>query len=115
MVPRPEKRKYEGLTWLAIVFIFLYMPISTALGDMILICVKYGSQAYFREGLRIVKHKPYTLSTGVTLSENLSFLGFLIGTGLWMLLVILSLAIACPLCIRVKSSIRRRKSEECES
>jgi len=41
------------------------------------------------QGLRIIKHKPFTLSTGVVLSEHLNELGWLLSTALWLGLTIL--------------------------
>jgi len=61
------------------------------IGDMVLICMHYGSDAYFEQGLRIAKHKPYTLSTGVVLSSNLSTLGWFVDTCLWIGLVAASM------------------------
>ncbi len=75
------------------------------LGDMILICAVYGRQAYFEQGLRVVKHKPFTLSTGVILSQYLDELGFLIDAALWMGLTILSFWILT----RMETAIRHAR------
>ncbi|MDB6109045.1 MAG: hypothetical protein JWR69_795 [Pedosphaera sp.] len=70
--------------------LFIYVPVANAVGDMLLICAVYGRDAYFKEGLRIVKHKPFTLSTGIVFSQKLDQLGWLLDTVLWLGFVFLT-------------------------
>ena len=75
-MPNHDKKGYGRLGWLVVVPILLACAaLGNFLGDMILICAVYGRQAYFEQGLRVVKHKPFTLSTGVVLSQHLDELG----------------------------------------
>ena len=88
-MPKPDKTRYGRLVWFVPPIMLVCAAVGTVLGDMILICAVYGWQAYFEQGMRIVKHKPFTLSTGAVLSQHLNELGFLIDTVLWLGLTIL--------------------------
>lgn len=88
-MPRPDKQKYRRLVWFVPPIALVCAAVGTFLGDMILVCAVYGREAYFEQGLRIVKHKPFTLSTGVVLSGHLNALGWLIDTALWLGLTVL--------------------------
>jgi hypothetical protein len=94
---RPAKKKYDRLIWFVPPVALLCGALGNVVGDMILICAVYGRAAYFEQGLRIEKHKPYTLSNGVVLSNNLDSLGWFINTVLWLGLTILSLYILAGL------------------
>jgi hypothetical protein len=64
-------------------------PIAVAVSDLLVICIAYGSNAYFRDGLRIVKYKPVTLSTGVEVPDRYATLGWMIAIIVWFLFVFL--------------------------
>lgn len=84
-----ERKRNSRLVWFVPLAIILCSSLANFVGDMIFICFAYGPHAYFDQGVRIVKHKPYTLSTGAVLSDNLNFLGWFTDTVLWLGFVIL--------------------------
>src|SRR5260221_9267365 len=88
-MPKPDKQKIGRLVWFVPPIALVCAVLGNLVGDMILICAVYGREAYFDHGLRIVKHKPFTLSTGVVLSEHLNELGWLLSAILWLGLTIL--------------------------
>jgi hypothetical protein len=92
-MPKPEKNRYGRLGWFVPPIMLACAALGNVIGDMILICGVYGRQAYFEQGLRIVKHKPFTLSTGVVLSQHLDEIG-------WLIDVVLSLGLTI-LCVWV--------------
>jgi hypothetical protein len=67
--------------------------LSMPLGDMAFICLEYGHNAYFAEGLRFIKHKPFTLSTGVVISDNLATFAFLLSAAIWLALSFCTVAL----------------------
>ena len=83
-----EQRRVGWIGWSVLPISLVAGALSMTLGDMLFICLKYGHRAYFEEGLPIVKHKPYTLSTGVVLSQNLATFAWLTDTVIWLALVI---------------------------
>lgn len=89
----PQGKKYKRLVWFIPPVALLCAAFGNFLGDMILICAIYGRAAYFDHGLRIAKHKPYTLSSGIVLSDYMDELGWLIDSTLWLGLTILFLYI----------------------
>jgi hypothetical protein len=111
-VPRAnvEKKSYPGRSWLIGFSIFVYAPLGRVLGDMLFICAIYGREAYFDKGLYIIKHKPFTLSTGPVLSENLSTLCALLEAVIWISLVLLTVAVLDRLYPLVKSLTRRKNT-----
>jgi len=91
------------ITWSLLPILFVAGALSMTLGDMAFICLKYGHNAYFAEGLRFIKHKPFTLSTGVIISNNLATLAMLLDTAIWLGLSIGAVA----LLIGLDSLLRR--------
>jgi hypothetical protein len=89
VMPKPDEQKIGRLVWFVPPIALVSAVLGNLVGDMILICAVYGPQAYFAQGLRIVKHKPFTLSTGVVLSEHLNEVGWLLSATLWLGLTIL--------------------------
>jgi hypothetical protein len=83
-----DGRYPRWITWSVLPILFVAGALSMPLGDMAFICLKYGHNAYFAEGLRFIKHKPFTLSTGVVISENLATLAWLLSTVIWLALSI---------------------------
>jgi len=86
-----DKLKYERFGWFVLPLAFVCTLPATVIGDMILICWVYGPDAYFKQGLRLIKHKPSTLSTGVVLSSGLDQLSFVIISVLWAGFIILGM------------------------
>jgi len=82
------------------------MGVSMYLGDMAFICLKYGRRAYFADGLRFVKHKPYTLSTGEVLPQDTGFFAWLVSVAIWLALTI---AIVATL-VGVSKLLRRART-----
>src|SRR5580765_7954349 len=82
-----EMRHPRWITWSLLPIALIAGAISIPLGDMAFICLKYGQRAYVTEGLRFVKHKPYTLSTGEVLSQDVGSLAWLVSTAIWLLLI----------------------------
>ena len=107
-MPGPEKKTYDRLVWFVPVLLFVCAPVANAIGDMVLVCAVYGPDAYFHHGLRVAKHKPFTLSTGAVLSKNLDVLGWVIDTALWLGLVLLSLTLLAGLYTHIKHWKRHR-------
>jgi hypothetical protein len=101
-MPRPEKKKYDRLVWFVLPLMVMCAPVANAIGDMILVCVVYGPDAYFKDGLRVMQHKPFTLSTGAVLSQELGGLGWFIDTAVWLGLVFLSMCILGAIYTRIK-------------
>ena len=86
----PDEKKWSTrLIWFVPVVFIVCGALANIVGDMLFICMVYGPRSYFDEGLRIEKHKPYTLSTGAVLSSNLGSLGWFIDVVLWLGFVIL--------------------------
>ena len=81
------------ISWVVLPVGFLAIVPSTYLGDMVYICLKYGRQTWFAEGLRFVKHKPCTLSTGVVLSQNQDFVVWLVSAIIWLALIVGTVAV----------------------
>ena len=81
------------ISWIILPIAFVAMGVSMYLGDMAFICLKYGHRAYFVEGLRFIKHKPYTLSNGEILSQDTEFLAWLASVVIWLALTIAIVAI----------------------
>lgn len=79
-----ETERVGWIGWTTFVIGILAMGISMQLGDMVFICLKYGQRAYFTEGLRFVKHKPYTLSNGVVLTQDAGTLPWLASVVIWL-------------------------------
>lgn len=102
-----EQRRVGWIGWSVLPISLVAGALSMTLGDMLFICLKYGHRAYYEEGLRIVKHKPYTLSTGVVLSSNLATMAWLIDITIWLALVIS----AVGLLMRLSSLSRRFRGQ----
>jgi hypothetical protein len=81
-----DGRYPRWITWSVLPILLGAGVISMSLGDMAFICLKYGHNAYFTEGLRFIRHKPFTLSTGVVISDNLATLAWLLSTAIWLAL-----------------------------
>ena len=79
--------------WVTLPVAFIAMGVSMYLGEMVFICLKYGQRAYFTEGLRFVKHKPYTLSNGVVFSQNEGSLVWLISIAIRLAMIIGTVAV----------------------
>jgi hypothetical protein len=60
---------------------------------MVFICLKYGRRAYFKEGLRFIKRKPYTLSNGVVFSQDQVLFLWLVSIVIWLALIIGTVAV----------------------
>jgi hypothetical protein len=98
-----DSRHPRWITWSVLPVLLVAGALSMPLGDMAFICLKYGHNAYFTEGLRFIKHKPFTLSTGVVISDNLATLAWLLSTAIWLALTIGVVALLISL-----SSLMRR-------
>ena len=85
----PQQKKSTNSVWFLPVVVIVGGVLANFVGDMLFICILYGPHTYFGEGLRIAKHKPYTLSTGTVLSTNLASLGWFTDAVLWLGFVIL--------------------------
>jgi len=83
------QKKSTRLIWFVPIVFIVCGALANIVGDMVFICMIYGPHAYFDDGLRIAKHKPYTFSTGTVLSTNLDFLGWFIDAILWLGFVVL--------------------------
>ena len=81
------------ISWVILPVALIAMGVSMYLADMVFICVKYGRRAYFDEGLRFIKHKPYTLSNGVVFSQDQGFVVWLISIAIWLALSIATVAV----------------------
>src|SRR5690242_10279792 len=81
-----DGRYPRWITWSVLPILYVVGQLSMPLGDMAFICLKYGHNAYFAEGLRFIKHKPFTLSTGVVISNNLATLAGLLSAAIWLAL-----------------------------
>ena len=81
------------ISWVILPVAFVAMGVSMYLSDIVYICLKYGRRAYFEEGLRFVKHKPYTLSNGVVFSQDQGFVVWLISIVIWLALTIGTVAV----------------------
>jgi hypothetical protein len=105
----PEQKKNTRLIWFVPVAFIICGVLANVVGDMLFICMIYGPHAYFDEGLRIAKHKPYTLSTGAVLSTNLWSLGWFVDAILWLGFVILFMyALAGISAVFRRCSLRRQ-------
>jgi hypothetical protein len=79
------------IAWVAFLGAFVTF-VAWPIRNFLLVCWVYGGQAYFREGIRVLKGKPIRFSTGElapTLAELVATLGVFFATviGLTMLLV----------------------------
>ena len=100
-----DSRYPRWITWSVLPIFYVVGALSMPLGDMAFICLKYGHNAYFAEGLRFIKRKPFTLSTGVVLSQNLATLAMLLSTAIWLALSFCTVA----LLIGLHSLLRRHR------
>lgn len=110
---RSLKKESQWRNFVVFASAFVWSPISFMLGDMIFICAVYGSDAYFEDGLRLVKHKPETLSTGVKLSANRGTLEFFIVMAVWFSLICLTktvVDISCSLARRMMGNTTVNRS-----
>jgi hypothetical protein len=106
---KQEKIDNKLATWTFLPCILICVPLAGAIAEFIFICIVYGRDAYLRDGLRIVKFKPYTLSTGVIISDNLGTLAWAIFVFVFFGMSCVTLKIAQVLYARVK---RHNKSKD---
>ena len=112
-MPQTDKRQFNRrLVWCLPPVALVCAALGNFLGEMIFIFAVYGREAYFQRGLRIVKHKPFTLSTGIVLSNNLSFLCWLIDAVLWLVLIFLSMWILTGLVSMFPRRIQADRNQE---
>lgn len=95
-------RKKEFPIWVTVVVVFTCGVAANFLGDVIFVCLVYGPDAFFKQGVYIAKHKPYTLSTGAVLSDNLSTIGWALNGIIWIGLVIVTMLILTRLLERLR-------------
>lgn len=83
-------REYNNLGCAATLFLFavemagLYLVVR--LVDVLIICLEFGSNAYFHEGLHYMPHRPDLLSNGQMTSPGFRFISLVacfIGTAIW--------------------------------
>lgn len=87
---KSETLKTEKTSWVTFCLAFVILPFATYLGDVILVCIAYGSDGYFKQGLRIIKHNPLTVSNGAKISPGLGLLGWAIVVFIWISVVFLA-------------------------
>jgi hypothetical protein len=88
-----DTREVPWIGWVTLPVAFVATPVAVYLGDMLFICLKYGHRAYFAEGLRFIKHKPYTLSNTVVLSQDAGFLAWLVSAAIWVALIVATVSV----------------------
>lgn len=87
-MPAEHADKVGWIGWTTFAIGVIATGVSMYLGDVIFICLKYGRHAYFVEGLRFIKHKPYTLSTGEVLSQGVGSLIWLLSIAIWLTIIV---------------------------
>jgi hypothetical protein len=70
-MPRPDNKKYQSLSWLAIPIGIICFILARVFSEMILLSWLYGPRAYFHDGLHIAKYKPHYI-----LSNSFYTIGF---------------------------------------
>ena len=101
-MPARDTRPVGWIGWSVLPIGIIAAGASLHLGDMAFICLKYGHRAYFAEGLRFIKHKPYTLSNGVVFSVDQGFPVWLVSIAIWLALIVgtVSLLVAVSALLR---------------
>jgi hypothetical protein len=107
-MPPNDTQPPRWIGWITLPIGMIAAGVSMILGDMLFICLKYGRHAYFDEGLRFIKHKPYTLSNGLELSQDMGSLVWIVSVAIWLAIIVGTVAVLVGIS-KLLRGVRKRR------